>query len=166
MAFFELGKVIKTRGLRGCLKVISYAEHIGIFAGFKHVYLQDKAGVKIKYKVKKIDLSGKFLFIELQGIDNKEKAQSLLGSQVFVPEKFFPQLPENEYYWRDIIGLQVYSEEEEHLGKIEAIFSTGSNDVYVCKKGKSEILLPSVMDVIKSVNLKQGIMVVKKPQGF
>jgi len=166
MAFIELGKIIKTRGLRGCLKVISCAQQNDIFSVSENIYLQKQSGEKNKYTVKKIDLAGKFLFIELQGIDNKEQAEALLGCRVLLPENLFPQLPENEYYWHDIIGLQVYTQDGDFLGKIEAIFPTGSNDVYVCKNKDSEVLLPSIADVVTDIDLKKGIMTVKLPPGL
>ena len=166
MEFFALGKIIKTRGLRGCLKVICYTQDHSFFADLKHVYLDKPTDEKNKYQIKKIDLSGKFFFIELQGIANVEAAAPLIGATVFISKALLPELPDGEYYWRDIIGLDVFTEEEEFLGRIEAIFPTGSNDVYVCKRGDREILLPAINQLIRKINVKQGIITVKLPKGL
>ena len=66
-------------------------------------------------------------------------AQTLVGYKVLIPGDMLQELPPGEYYWRDIIGLDVYEEKGKYLGRIESIFPTGSNDVYVCK-GEREIL--------------------------
>jgi 16S rRNA processing protein RimM len=74
-------------------------------------------------------------------------------------------LTEGEYYWRDIIGLDVYTQDGKRLGRIESVFPTGSNDVYVCK-GEREILIPAIADVIQGIDLDKNIMTVKLLEGL
>ena len=69
MDLFAIGEIVKTRGLRGCLKVLSYVETRNNFAELEFVYIEKLAGQKNRYNLRKIDVSGKFLFIELEGID-------------------------------------------------------------------------------------------------
>ncbi|MDD1763018.1 MAG: ribosome maturation factor RimM, partial [Methanothrix sp.] len=108
---------------------------------------------------------GKFLFIELEDITDADAAKVLVGCKVLIPEDMLIDLPDGEYYWRDIIGLDVYSEDGKHLGRIESIFPTGSNDVYVCK-GEREILLPAIADVIQSIDINKRIMTVRLLEGL
>ena len=129
MDLLAIGEIVKTRGLRGCLKVFSYAETRKNFAGLKFIYIEKPAGQKNHHNLRKIDVSGKFLFIELEGIPDVESAQALVGCKVFLPKGMQEKLPEGEYYWRDIIGLDVYNEDDKYIGKIESVFPTGSNDV-------------------------------------
>jgi len=82
-----------------------------------------------------------------------------------IPGDMLEDLPEGEYFWRDIIGLDVYDEEGKHLGVIESIFPTGSNDVYVCK-GEREILLPAIAEVICHVDIDKRIMTVRLLEGL
>jgi 16S rRNA processing protein RimM len=166
MEFFALGKVIKTRGLHGCLKVMSYAQKQDVFDGLKHIFVEKSPGEKKEYQVEKIEISGKFLFIQLHEINDLDTAASLVGCSIFLPKELLPPLPEDEYYWSDIIGLEVVSQDGKILGKIESIFSTGSNDVYVCKDGKRETLIPAITDVIDKIDLKNGFMKVKLPKGL
>jgi 16S rRNA processing protein RimM len=98
MIFFCLGKIIKTRGLHGCLKVVSYVQKISVIADLEYIYIENLLGKKNKYKIKKTDISGKFLFIELDGIADRKTAESLIGRKVFLPKSFFPELSEGEYY--------------------------------------------------------------------
>ena len=166
MDLFAIGEIVKTRGLRGCLKVSSYAETQKNFAGLKSIYIEKPAGEKNHHNIRKIGVSGKFLFIELEGIEDVESARGFVGCTIFVPKELFPDLAENEYYWQDIIGLNVFSEEGKHLGRIESVFPTGSNDVYVCKGGPREILLPAIADVIKSIDIDRRVMNVKLMEGL
>ncbi|OGP87268.1 MAG: 16S rRNA processing protein RimM [Deltaproteobacteria bacterium RBG_19FT_COMBO_43_11] len=166
MDFFAIGQIVKTRGLIGCLKVISYAQTQNIFAGLKDIYIEKTAGQKNKYNIRKIDITGKFLFIELEEISNVELARHLVGGTIFLPKDMLPKLPEGEYYWQDIIGLNVVGEGGESLGKVESIFPTGSNDVYVCKGSHSEILLPATAEVIKKIDIQRHFMKVKLPKGL
>lgn len=166
MDLFEVGEIVKTRGLRGCLKVSSYLEQKDVFARLKFVYIEQASGVKKRFRLTKVDISDKFLFIELEGVSDPETARALVGCQVFLPADILGKLPEGEYYWRDIIGLDVFNEENKYIGKIAAVFPTGSNDVYVCKGEGKEILLPAIADVIRKIDVNQGIMIVKLMEGL
>ena len=76
------------------------------------------------------------------------------------------ELPEDEYYWHDIIGLEVVTDDGLSLGRVESIVPTGSNDVYVCAGGEREILLPAIDDVVKEIDVKKGTMVVTLIEGL
>ena len=166
MDLFVIGEIVKTRGLRGCLKVLCYVETNNTFAELEFVYIEIRSGQKNRFVLRKIDVSGKFLFIELEGIPDVESAQALVGCKVFLPESMQEKLPEGEYYWREIIGLDVYNEECKYLGRIESVFPTGSNDVYVCKGEEKEILLPAIADVIRQIDLNRRVMTVRLLEGL
>jgi 16S rRNA processing protein RimM len=165
MDFLVLGEIVKTRGLRGCLKVLAQVETQNIIAGLEFVYLEDISGRRKCHGLRKIEVSGRFLFVELEDISDIDSAKVLVGCKVLIPSDMLEELPEGEYYWRDIIGLKVYNEEDKYLGRIESVFPTGSNDVYVCQ-GEREILLPAIADVILRVDLKKKIMTVRLLEGL
>ncbi len=164
--FFEFGEIVKTRGLRGCLKVHCFTEAICNFAGLKEVFLSSSDESRKCFHVRKIQTSGKFLFIELKEIADVETARKFIGCKVFLPKENLPQLPEGEYYWHDIIGLKVFSENGKLLGVIRSIFATGSNDVYVCKGRHKEILLPAIADVILKIDIPRGMMTIRLLKGL
>jgi 16S rRNA processing protein RimM len=165
MDLFVAGEIVKTRGLRGCLKVLAHVETQNIIAGLEFVYLEDILGQRKRHDLRKLDVSGRFLFIELNDVSDIDAAKALIGCKVLIPEDMLMDLPEGEYYWRDIVGLAVYSEDGKHLGRIESIFPTGSNDVYVCQ-GEREILLPAIADVIRSIDIDKGIITVRLLEGL
>jgi 16S rRNA processing protein RimM len=166
MDLITIGEIVKTRGLRGCMKVVSFVDTSDISVELEFVYIQDISEQKKLYNLRKIDISGKFLFIELDSIDDVELAKMFVGCKVVIPGNMFKELPQGEYYWRDIIGLDVYTEEGKLLGQIESVFPTGSNDVYVCKGGDREILLPAIADVIKFIDIDRKVMNVKLMEGL
>ena len=166
MNLLAIGEIVKTRGLRGCMKVVSFVDTKDISAELEFVYIQDNFDQKKLHNLRKIDISGKFLFIELTAIDDVDLAKTFVGCKVVIPRNLFKELPEGEYYWRDIIGLDVYSEDGKLLGKIESVFPTGSNDVYVCKGEEREILIPAIADVIKLIDIDRKIMNVKLMEGL
>jgi 16S rRNA processing protein RimM len=166
MALFAIGEIVKTRGLRGCLKVLCYEETKNTFAELEFVFIEVTSEQKNRFAIKKIDLSGKIMFLELENIPDVETAKSFVGRKVFLPEDMREKLPEGEYYCRDIIGLDVFNEDDEYIGKIESVFPTGSNDVYVCKGGEREILLPAIADVIKNIDVNRRVMTVRLLEGL
>ena len=166
MTFFAIGEIVKTRGLRGCIKVLCYEETKNTFTEIKSVFIEVGSGRKNRFAIRKIDLSGKVLFLELEGIPDVKSAQALVGRKIFLPEDMKEKLPEGEYYCRDIIGIDVYSEDDKYIGKIETVFSTRSNDVYVCRGGGREILLPAIADVIRKIDINNRVMIIRFLEGL
>jgi 16S rRNA processing protein RimM len=141
-------------------------ESLDILDGLDFVYLESKSGQKSRREIKKINPAGNFLFIELNGISNVDEARKLVGSKLLLPKDLLEELPEDEYYWQDIIGLEVYTVEGRHLGRIESIFPTGSNDVYVCRGDAGETLIPAIADAIVRIDLKEQRITVKLLEGL
>ncbi|MEE9911471.1 MAG: ribosome maturation factor RimM [Deltaproteobacteria bacterium] len=161
MDLFVFGEIVKTRGLKGCLKALSSLESQNILDGLDFVYLESKSGQKSRYEIKKLDSAGRFLFLELEGISDVDAARALVGSRLLLPRDLLDVLPDGEYYWQDIIGLDVYTPEGRHLGRIESIFPTGSNDVYVCRGDAGELLIPAIADAIERIDLASHRMTIK-----
>jgi 16S rRNA processing protein RimM len=102
----------------------------------------------------------------LKGYDSPEKARVLNGWLVQVPQEETVPLPEGQYYWFELIGMEVLSETGEKLGTIVDIFETGSNDVYVMKAGRKEVYLPATKDVIRQIDRAAKRMVVHVMEGL
>jgi len=107
-----------------------------------------------------------FFILKLGGIEDRDAAAKLVRSSVWMPSEKMKKLPEGEYYWRDIIGLRVVTEEGQSLGRVESVFPTGSNDVYVCRAAEQEILLPATGEVVRKIDTDHGIMVVRLLKGL
>ena len=83
-----------------------------------------------------------------------------------VLEAAVPSLPEGEYFHYQLLGLRVLTEEGEDLGRLNEILETGSNDVYVVSNDTVELLIPALTDVIRKVDLDEGVMVVRLLDGL
>lgn len=162
----EIGEVVKPQGLRGQMRAVSYLDSGDILHQMDEVFIQKAGQPAASFRLKKIQTKKNTFFFELEGIQDVDAAVKLVGGRVLIPADRLKKLPEGEYYWHDLIGLQVITETGDALGRIETIFPTGSNDVYVCKSEHREILLPAIGDVIREIDLKKGIMVVRLLEGL
>jgi 16S rRNA processing protein RimM len=164
--FFEIGKIVKSCGLKGRMKAVSYLESNDKLRNLDELYIDCGNDMKGPFKLKGIRSRGKIFFLEIGGVGNLESANAFVGCRVLIPADRLEELPEGEYYWRDMIGLKVITEEGLFLGVIETIFPTGSNDVYVCSGVEREILLPGIADVIRKIDIDRGMMVVRLLEGL
>jgi 16S rRNA processing protein RimM len=164
--FFEIGKIVKSCGLRGRMKAVSYLESNDKLQNLDELYIGQGEDEKGPFKLKGFRSRGKSFFLEIEGVGNLQSANAFVGCRVLIPADKLEELPEGEYYWRDMIGLKVVTEEGRFLGVIEAIFPTGSNDVYVCSGGEREVLLPGIADVIRKIDIDRGMMVVRLLEGL
>jgi len=164
--FFEIGKIVKSCGLRGRMKAVSYLESNDKLQDLNELYISYGNDTKGPFRLKGIRSRGKSFFLEIEGVESCQSAKALIGCQVLIPADKLEKLPEGEYYWRDMIGLKVVTEGGRILGVIDSIFPTGSNDVYVCSGGEREILLPGTADVIRKIDIDRGMMVVRLLEGL
>ena len=167
MDWIPVGRVTKVHGLKGELKFypsmddtwIDDVRQIRLSCGdpsqkFIECYIQSIRGKDIP------------LIIKFNKIDSIEMAKELVGYTVYVLRDRFPDLPEDEYYWFQIEGLQVYDEDGHYHGNIEEIIRTGSNDVYVVRDDKKELLLPMIDSVVKTIDLKEGRLIFHPVEGL
>lgn len=166
MDYFVFGEIVKTRGLLGCVKALSFLESSELLDGLTVVYLESASGRKSRHEIKKITSSGKFLFLEIKGVSDVDAARAFVGSRLLLPRELLEALGADEYYWHDIIGLDVYTPEGRHLGRIESIFPTGSNDVYVCRGDHGEILIPATAGVVEQVDIAGKRMIINLLEGL
>lgn len=166
MELFVIGKIVKTTGIKGRLKVMSYLESHDTLPSLEEVYVRQGKDTRGPFTLKEIIVRRNNFLVDMEGVEDIERARALLGCQVLIPANKLKKLPEDEYYWRDIAGLKVITDDGRILGIITAIVPTGSNDVYVCSGGEREILLPAIADVIRKVDLEQGVMVVRLLDGL
>lgn len=166
MEYIEIGQIVNTNGLKGIVKVNPFTDDISKFEDLKYVYIQLKSELK-KVKIEQVRYNKNQVLIKLEGIDSIEEAEKYRNFYLKTEKESQEDLGEDTYYIVDLIGLDVYSDKNEYLGKIEDVFPTGSNDVYVVKDnlGK-QILIPAIADVVKEVDLKNKKMIVNLIPGL
>lgn len=166
MEYIEIGQIVNTNGLKGVVKVNPFTDDISKFEDLKYVYIQLKNELK-KVKIEQVRYNKNQVLLKLEGIDSIEEAEKYRNFYLKTEKESQEDLGEDTYYIVDLIGLDVYSDKNEYLGKIEDVFPTGSNDVYVVKDnlGK-QILIPAIADVVKKVDLKNKKMIINLIPGL
>ena len=166
MEYIEIGQIVNTNGLKGVVKVNPFTDDISKFEELKYVYIQLKSELK-KVKIEQVRYNKNQVLLKLEGIDSIEEAEKYRNFYLKTEKESQEDLGEDTYYIVDLIGLDVYSDKNEYLGKIEDVFPTGSNDVYVVKDnlGK-QILIPAIADVVKKVDLKNKKMIINLIPGL
>ncbi len=161
-----LGKVVATHGLRGQLRVVLFSGDFSSVAGLDSVILKGADSSMDTFAVTGISRHGKKVLLTLKDFDSINQALSLVGRELCVRREQLPELSDGEYYWCDLLGLQVVTDQGEDLGILKEIIATGSNDVYVVKSGKREYLIPALEEVVLEINLDDGIMKVSPMEGL
>ena len=110
-------------------------------------------------RIHEVERGGRVPVIRLEGVEGRDQAQALAGRYLEVtPEP----LPDGQYYWHQLVGLQVTDEDGRELGRVVEVFRAGENEVYrVEADGRPELLLPALRDVIRSIDLEAGTMTVR-----
>lgn len=156
----EIGQIINTFGIKGEVKVFPLTDDIKRFDDLETVYVKNKKESQL-YNIESIKYHKNFVLIKFKEINTVEQAETLRNSYLEVDRAQAIPLNEGEYFIADLIGLEVYSDEGKLIGKVDDIYNTGANDIYVVKDdlGK-QTLLPGIKDVLKNVDLEKGQIIV------
>ncbi|MCB1723063.1 MAG: ribosome maturation factor RimM [Chromatiaceae bacterium] len=156
--FVTLGRVSGAHGIRGWVKVHSETSPRGNIFGYTPWTLV-RDGNRETRDVEDGRVQGKAVVVKLAGCDDRDAAEDLAGAEILVNREQLPATTRpGEYYWADLVGLEVFTLDGTVLGRIERLFETGANDVIVVK-GERERLLPYVwQQVVREVDLEQGVM--------
>jgi 16S rRNA processing protein RimM len=158
-----IGKVVKVYGARGHLKVVPYGETLqGLGAGEEVSARRSDGSVERLIAVEVRTHAKSVLFLSRE-VKTAAEAYPFVGAEICVPQSRLPALAADEFYWHQLIGLEVMSVDGRKLGTIRQIIETGSNDVYVVQEGREELLIPALADVVREVDLERRLMVVDLP---
>ena len=169
-----MGRIVAPYGIYGWVKVQVSTESIDSLYDYPQWWIgrednSTQPGIKNSpwqaYKVEQIKIHNDVLVVKLKGVDDRDAAFALKSKHVAVPREALPEPDEGEYYWTDLIGLNVTNQQNVPLGVIADVFETGANDVIVVKDPKDgkERLLPFVDQTILEVDLAQKTMLVDWP---
>lgn len=164
--YLELGQIVNVKGLKGEVKLNSFAEDNTIFERLPKVFLKTKSEI-LEKQIEKVGYHKNQVILKFKDCDSIDDAEALRNTYLLVKRTDLDDLPEGVYYIADLIGLEVYTDEGEYLGKVDDIYSTGANDIYVVKDemGKQK-LLPGTSEVIKETNLEEGKIIVHLIEGL
>lgn len=161
-----IGRVVKSHGVRGKVKVAYFGTDPGRFPRALKVFIKNNQGKPEPYEVLEVTPQPPRLILRLKGIDRVEETENLIGKEIFIPKGDLPLKEEGEYYWYEIIGMKVETEKGKRLGTVKGIFPTGAHDVYVVEGRRGEIFLPAAEEVIKSIDCRRKVMTVLRMEGL
>lgn len=160
-----VGRTSGTHGIRGHLKVHSYSGNLDSLVQCGTLRLS-RAGSTSSHIIQDVRPHKGGFIIKLKGIDDISQAETLVGCDVLLAREQLPETGSDEYYWCDLMGLTVETVEGRLLGRVTDIFETGSSDIYVVTGTGREYLIPAIADVIDSIDLNGGKMVITPLEGL
>jgi len=148
-----MGRIRGAHGVRGMLRVQPFSAQRDTLLTFRK-WMLGAGGEWRDVALVSGHAHGSELLVKLDGVEDRDRAQELRGSEIAVWRAQLPALARDEYYWSDLEGLTVVTREGLGLGVVERVFATGANDVLVVN-GERERLIPFLLDeVVLRVDLQ------------
>jgi 16S rRNA processing protein RimM len=150
-----VGKISGVFGVKGWVKIFSDTSPKENILNYSP-WLLKKAGEVTSVEVVDGKLHGSGVIALIKGVNDRTQAEALLGSEILIRREQLPPPSEGEYYWADLIGLEVVTTEGVILGVVDSLFETGANDVLIVK-GERERAVPFIKDqVIVRIDREAG----------
>ena len=161
-----IGKVIKTHGLKGLLKVHSYAQSEETFQDCVAVFLNKEDWENAReFNVLSVAAYKNGVLMALEGISSIEIAETLKGAEISI-EKNSIARADDEYFWHELIGLKVFLNTGDYLGDVSDIISEKGNDIYVVRNRDREWPIPATHEVVREIDLESGTMTICPLEGM
>lgn len=161
-----LGKVIRPHGLTGLLRIKSYAQSEDSFLNPEIIYLKTTSGETHEHRIESLKPHKTIFLMKLREINSIKEAEYYSGSEILIGREFLSPKSEGEYFFYELIGLEVYLDRGEYIGTIKDVISTRSNDVYVVRDGEREVLIPAIQEVVQEIDLTNRKMIITEMEGL
>ncbi|MCY7797543.1 ribosome maturation factor RimM [Bacillus spizizenii] len=167
--WFNVGKIVNTHGIKGEVRVISKTD----FAEERYkpgntLYLfMDGSNEPVEVTVNTHRLHKQFHLLQFKERQSLNEVEKLKNAIIKVPEEDLGELNEGEFYFHEIIGCEVFTEDGELIGKVKEILTPGANDVWVIgRKGKKDALIPYIESVVKHIDVSEKKIEVELMEGL
>lgn len=149
-----LGKIVGAHGIKGWVKVQSFTQPYDNLLNYPNLLIRHRNQTGA-LSVTASQHQGRGLIFKLDNVDDRNAAEALKGAEILIDKVELPDLADEDYYWHDLAGCEVFNQTGECLGVVSHILETGANDVLVVKLNANEQLIPFLLDsVIVSVDVK------------
>ena len=155
----NVGRISGVFGVKGWIKVFSFTDIRENILNYSPWLLKKDSETR---SVDVVDgkLQGKAVVAQLGGVNDRDQAASLIGWDIFITPEQLPKVAKGEYYWSDLIGLNVETNLGVQLGIVDGLLETGANDVVIIK-GERERVIPFLQgQTIINIDLDAGRIVV------
>lgn len=167
--WFNVGKIVNTHGIRGEVRVISRTDfpEERYKKGNKLYIFRERDSEPIEVTVKSHRVHKSFDLLSFEGYDSINDVEPFKGAMLKVPENQLGELAEGEYYFHEIIGCTVVTEEGETIGTVREILTPGANDVWVVRRGDgTDALIPYIDEVVLRVDPAQKTIIIRPMEGL
>ena len=164
--YFEIGQIVNTFGIKGFVKVNPFTDDMQRFEELQSVFvIKNKEAIEMH--IEEVKFHKNVVLIKFKGIEDINMAEKYKGCYIRINRKDARKLPKDTYFIADLIGIKVYDDNGNLLGKVDDIYNNKSHDIYVVKNdlGK-QILLPSTKEVIRQIDIDNDKIVVHLIEGL
>ena len=162
---FFFGKITRTHGLKGEITIKLDVANPEDFKDLRYLLIEDRGNL-IPYFIENQKINGDKMIVQLQDVKKVEQAVTFMGKAVFLPNEFMPELDEDDFYYKEIIGFKMIDELKGEIGEISDVLEYPTQAVIQVMKDGKEILIPIHDDIIQKVNKKAKTLTVKAPEGL
>lgn len=162
---FFFGKITKTHGLKGELTIKLDVANPEDFKDLRYLIIEDKGNL-IPYFIESQKIKGDKMFVQFQDVNKMEQAVVFIGKAVFLPNEMMPELDDDEFYYKEIVGFKLVDAEKGEIGAISDVLEYPTQAVIQVIKDGKEILIPIHDDIIEKVNKKAKTLNVRAPEGL
>lgn len=162
----EIGKVLRTQGLKGYVRVHLFSDTLKDCLSQKEVSIKKGNGNFQSLKIEKTQPYKGNLLIKFEGLSHINDVIDIVKSILYLKKSHLPPLEEDEYYHFQLKGLKLITKEGSFIGTVVEIIPTAANEVLVAKDGEKEYFLPFIGDVIERVDLDKGLIFINPLEGL
>ena len=167
MGLINYGKITRPHGLKGEVILIPFSRRPDSLPGINYIYIDREDSEEPEMlTVSSCRLHKGTAIIKLDGVDSIDDAEELRGAEVLVDTDDLGGLEEDEYYWFELIGLDVYAEDGSFIGKVEDLIDRAHQSVLVVWDGEAEALIPLAEPIIKEIDLENSKIVITPVEGL
>ena len=162
---FFFGKITKTHGLKGEITVKLDVANPEDFKDLRYLLIEDRGNL-IPYFIENQKINGDKMIVRLQDVKKVEQAVAFMGKAVFLPNEFMPELEDDDFYYKEIVGFKMIDALKGEIGEVSDVLEYPTQAVIQVMKDGKEILIPIHDDIIQKVDKKAKILTVKAPEGL
>lgn len=164
--FVCIGKVLKPFGINGALKIQNFSDIPDRFENLDFIYVGPSVDLAVPYEMEAVEYHNRYIILYLLRYTNRNIAESLQGYFCYIPKAAQEQLPEDNFYVDDLIGMTLKSDNNKLIGSIRDVIPSPANDVLVVDAPGGELLIPMVSEIVKHVDLAAGEITIQPIEGM
>ncbi len=162
MEKIKIGKIVNAVGLKGEVKVYNYSDSIDIYETTEAMYVEDRLTA-----IENVRPQKNMVILKLAGTDDRNAAEALKGKELYITEDDLPELPEGQFYIRDLIGMSVTEEDGTVLGHVSDVLQNTAQNIFeVERENGKKLLIPKVDQFVLNIDAEKRNITVRLLEGM